>query len=118
MMMMRALVAVGLVFGTGCAVGGDGSEQDVTSELNKNSCHKGDPDYRYIGTSKRACQAIRFTCTEGTPFFDNCGCGCYVDSCPIIDCAAPPDGCHYDGAVFSPCEAQTCGTLVCDGSNL
>lgn len=35
------------------------------------------------------------------------------DQCPIIDCAAPPPGCHYEGMVFSPCDAQTCGTLVC-----
>ena len=40
------------------------------------------------------------------------------ESCPIIDCAAPPAGCHYEGAVFSPCDQQTCGSLVCDGSNL
>ncbi len=39
-------------------------------------------------------------------------------SCPIIDCAAPPPGCHYEGMVFSPCDQQTCGSLVCDGSNL
>lgn len=36
------------------------------------------------------------------------------DLCPIIDCAAPPPGCNYEGAVFTPCEAQTCGTLVCE----
>ncbi|MFN0249456.1 MAG: DUF6748 domain-containing protein [Kofleriaceae bacterium] len=36
------------------------------------------------------------------------------DQCPIIDCAAPPMGCQYEGAVFEPCGFQTCGTLVCD----
>lgn len=36
-----------------------------------------------------------------------------------IRCAAPPDGCHYEGAVLSgPCKKLTCGTLVCDGSTL
>ncbi len=33
--------------------------------------------------------------------------------CPIIDCAAPPPGCNYEGAVFTPCSQQTCGQLVC-----
>jgi len=36
------------------------------------------------------------------------------DVCPIIDCAAPPPGCNYEGAVFEPCAEQTCGTLVCE----
>ena len=40
------------------------------------------------------------------------------ESCPIIDCAAPPAGCHYEGMVTSPCDQQTCGKLVCDGTNL
>jgi hypothetical protein len=35
------------------------------------------------------------------------------DVCPIIDCAAPPPGCHYEGMVSTPCDQQTCGTLVC-----
>ena len=31
-----------------------------------------------------------------------------------LRCAAPPDGCHYEGAVLSgPCRKLTCGTLVC-----
>lgn len=34
--------------------------------------------------------------------------------CPIIDCAAPPPGCNYEGAVFTPCAQQTCGQLVCE----
>jgi hypothetical protein len=37
------------------------------------------------------------------------------DQCPIIDCAAPPPGCHYEGMVSTPCDQQTCGTLVCGG---
>jgi hypothetical protein len=40
------------------------------------------------------------------------------ESCPIIDCAAPPAGCHYEGAITSPCDQQTCGKLVCDGGTL
>lgn len=36
-----------------------------------------------------------------------------------LKCAAPPDGCHYEGAVLTgPCNKLTCGTLVCDGSTL
>ena len=36
-----------------------------------------------------------------------------------LRCAAPPDGCRYEGAVTSgPCKKLTCGTLVCDGSTL
>ncbi len=35
------------------------------------------------------------------------------DVCPIIDCAAPPEGCHYEGAVSAPCDQQTCGHLSC-----
>lgn len=35
--------------------------------------------------------------------------------CPIIDCAAPPPGCHYEGMITTPCDQQTCGTLVCSG---
>ena len=33
-----------------------------------------------------------------------------VDSCVIVDCAAPPMGCQYEGG--DPC--TSCGTLVCD----
>lgn len=34
-----------------------------------------------------------------------------------LKCAAPPDGCHYEGAVLNgPCQKLTCGTLVCDGT--
>ncbi|MFN0253748.1 MAG: DUF6748 domain-containing protein [Kofleriaceae bacterium] len=36
------------------------------------------------------------------------------DVCAIIDCAAPPHGCHYEGAQFTPCDQQTCGQLVCE----
>jgi len=33
-----------------------------------------------------------------------------------IDCAAPPEGCTYEGALMSgPCHLVTCGTLVCNG---
>lgn len=36
-----------------------------------------------------------------------------------IRCAAPPEGCHYEGArTTGPCHKLTCGTLVCDGSTL
>ena len=35
------------------------------------------------------------------------------EQCAIIDCAAPPEGCHYEGMQFTPCDQQTCGTLVC-----
>jgi len=35
------------------------------------------------------------------------------DVCQMISCAAPPPGCHYEGFVFKPCDAQTCGQLVC-----
>jgi hypothetical protein len=38
--------------------------------------------------------------------------------CPMIDCAAPPPGCQYEGMILSPCQLQTCGTLVCDGETL
>jgi hypothetical protein len=32
-----------------------------------------------------------------------------------IKCAAPPEGCRYEGGVYSgPCSQLTCGTLVCD----
>lgn len=35
-----------------------------------------------------------------------------------LKCAAPPEGCRYEGAVLSgPCNKLTCGTLVCDGSD-
>jgi len=33
------------------------------------------------------------------------------DAC-VIDCAAPPLGCHYEGT--PTCEPPSCGTLVCD----
>ena len=115
--MMKVIVTAVMAMSIGCAVSGDDGIEEDTSEV-KRVCHAKDPDYQYIGTSKRQCAVIRFYCAEGTAFFDDCGCGCYVPSCPIIDCAAPPDGCHYEGAVFSPCDQQTCGTLVCDGSTL
>jgi hypothetical protein len=31
-----------------------------------------------------------------------------------IRCAAPPEGCHYEGALLTgPCNKVTCGKLVC-----
>lgn len=35
------------------------------------------------------------------------------DACSVIDCAAPPANCHYEGAVTTPCAQQSCGHLVC-----
>ena len=33
----------------------------------------------------------------------------------MLKCAAPPDGCYYEGAVLSgKCNKLTCGTLVCE----
>lgn len=40
------------------------------------------------------------------------------ESCPVIDCAAPPPGCHYEGMISSPCDQQTCGSLVCENPDL
>jgi len=35
------------------------------------------PDRRYVSRDPEQCAAIRFVCQEGgTPFFDECGCGC------------------------------------------
>ena len=35
-------------------------------------------------------------------------------TCSIL-CAAPPTGCHYEGAMQSgPCDKVTCGDLVCE----
>src|SRR5436305_1388630 len=41
-----------------------------------------------------------------------------VAGCPIVDCAAPPPGCFYQGPPATDqrgCPID-CGTLVCDGS--
>lgn len=77
------------------------------------------PEKKYVSRSPSTCAAIHFLCEPGRePFFDPTGCGCRCASapkpvCPVIDCAAPPPGCHYEGMVTTPCEKQTCGTLVC-----
>jgi hypothetical protein len=114
---MKKILAVAMMmFAIGC-----GAETPVgeTEDALKKGCHRSDDRYQYVGTSKNECARIRFVCAEGSYFADACGCGCFVEeSCPIIDCAAPPAGCHYEGAVFTPCDQQTCGSLVCDGSNL
>jgi len=44
---------------------------------------------------------------------EDSSCSYQCGICPIIDCAAPPEGCHYEGGVSSPCDKQTCGHLVC-----
>lgn len=115
---MKTLFALGLVlFAFGC--GGQTPVAETQEELSARRCHKNDATYRYVGNSKSECSRIRFFCAEGVYFADNCGCGCLVEeTCPIISCAAPPEGCHYEGMVSSPCDQQTCGTLVCDGSTL
>ena len=41
-----------------------------------------------------------------------------IRGCPIVDCAAPPPGCFYQGPPHlgaNGCPID-CGTLVCDGS--
>ncbi|MGZ3419556.1 MAG: hypothetical protein ACXVEF_23910 [Polyangiales bacterium] len=54
------------------------------------------------------------------------GYGCVLDgtypdaggkchACPVIDCAAPPAGCHYESTDTGAC-TTSCGKLVCDGS--
>ena len=40
-----------------------------------------DPHVRYVAESyrnPRACEGVRFVCTEGEPFSNECGCGCLL----------------------------------------
>ena len=40
-----------------------------------------DPKVRYVENSDRdprVCETIRFTCAEGAPFSNECGCGCII----------------------------------------
>ena len=37
-----------------------------------------DPRKHYVAWDPEVCAGIRFYCTEGVPFFDQCGCGCAV----------------------------------------
>lgn len=39
-----------------------------------------DPHKQYVSRDPDRCAAIRFYCPVGTPFFDDCGCGCEVEN--------------------------------------
>jgi hypothetical protein len=39
-----------------------------------------EPDKEYVARDPNVCAAIRFYCPVGRPFFDDCGCGCDLDS--------------------------------------
>ena len=64
-----------------------------------------DPARQYVATSPAACQTVKFSCAEGTPFFDACGCGCLVPTCAPVDCGPAlgmpitqcPDGVNTTG---------------------
>lgn len=43
--------------------------------------------------------------------------GGHCEVCVVIDCAAPPPGCHYESDGSTGCR-KTCGKLVCDGGSL
>lgn len=55
------------------------------------------------------------TCSQGPVACEGISGPMKKPECPILVCAAPPDGCHYEGTRFFPCKQQTCGNLVCDG---
>lgn len=38
-----------------------------------------DPDRSYVSQDPEECRLILFSCAEGFPFFDGCGCGCVVE---------------------------------------
>jgi hypothetical protein len=49
----------------------------VTPSADAAKCPRG-KNYTYIANSTEECATIRFICTEGTPFFNECGCGCFT----------------------------------------
>ncbi len=40
------------------------------------TCDYEDPNRSYVAQSPAQCQLVKFYCEQGTPFFDDCGCGC------------------------------------------
>jgi hypothetical protein len=46
----------------------------------KAACDYQDPSRKYVATSPAQCQLVKFFCDSGTPFFDECGCGCLLPS--------------------------------------
>lgn len=91
-----------------------------------------DADCRTFASTCDTCQCLALGQTAADPVCGGSQVECFADSCAgqtavcdqgqcvlktacaIIDCAAPPPGCHYEGMITAPCEAQTCGTLICE----
>src|SRR5512145_386167 len=54
------------------------------------TCDYDAPERQYVSRSPDECARIDFLCTEGSPFFDACGCGCTV---PLSQAACNVGGC-------------------------
>ncbi|HET9955868.1 MAG TPA: hypothetical protein VFQ61_15265 [Polyangiaceae bacterium] len=51
---------------------------------NKATCDYSSPLKKYVSKDPEQCKLIDFLCVSGSPFFDDCGCGCSVP--PAGDC--------------------------------
>lgn len=57
--------------------GDSGESKGFYSEgVCKPVCDYTDPNRKYVAQSPEQCQTVKFFCDSGTPFFDECGCGC------------------------------------------
>jgi len=74
--------------------------------------HCNDPSRRYYGRSPEICSRIRYFCAEGTPFSDECGCGC-------IDLRGPGSRVSCGRNVCGPnqyCCNESCGICAPRGA--
>lgn len=77
-----------------------------------------DPDRTYVSQDPEECRLILFSCAEGTPFFDACGCGCVVKRCGTdeagneVICGAGEFCCNESCGICAPlggaCTQQFC----------
>jgi len=78
-----------------------------------------DPSRNYVSTDPNACMAMKFFCSEGEPFFDQCGCGCTIPQGPTCggkSCGAGEYCCNDSCGTCAPIGAL-CINQVCDTTN-
>ncbi len=77
-------------------------------------CERGS-NFEYVAHDPDTCAVIKFMCFEGTPFFNDCGCGCELpvgEPCNQVVCAAGEYCCNESCSICAP-EGGACIQVVC-----
>jgi hypothetical protein len=100
-----------------------GSSRDGGPAESPSTDQCADPGRSYVSQDPQECRLLLFSCAEGTPFFDACGCGCMVERCGTdeagneVICGAGEFCCNESCGICAPL-GGFCTQELCDRGHL